>query len=140
MKYEKSCGAFVFRIADDHDEVLIIKQVQGHWCFPKGHMEKDETEKQTAKREIREETGLKVKIIKGFRKSLSYSPKKNVMKNVIYFVSKPKGGSLSVQVEELSEIRWVSFDQARRLITYDNDRDMFEKACMFYNENRQEWL
>ena len=42
MKYEKSCGAFVFRIHENKDEVLLIRQVQGHWCFPKGHVEKDE--------------------------------------------------------------------------------------------------
>ncbi|MBR3349488.1 MAG: NUDIX domain-containing protein [Solobacterium sp.] len=140
MKYEKSCGAFVFRIHENKDEVLLIRQVQGHWCFPKGHVEKDESEEETALREIKEETGLKVKIVPGFRESLSYSPKEHVMKDVIYFTAKPKGGKIRVQQEELSEIHYVSFDEAIQRVTYENDRRMFEKARDFFLANRKEWL
>ena len=53
--------------------------------FPKGHMEPGETEEETAKREIREETGLLVRLDPGFRRSVRYSPKPGVDKDVIYF-------------------------------------------------------
>ena len=43
MKKEKSCGAVIF----DHDKVLLIKQSNGDWGFPKGHVEGDETEMET---------------------------------------------------------------------------------------------
>ena len=137
MKQEKSCGALIFRHENGKDEVLIIKQVQGHWCFPKGHVEKGESEIETAKREIREETGLKVKILDGFRKTLIYSPKEGVNKEVVYFAAVVKGGHLKIQEEELSEIHWVTFDEARSLVTYDNDAQMFEKAAAFITENRE---
>lgn len=140
MKKEKSCGAFLFRKDNGNNEVLIIKQVQGHWCFPKGHVEKHESEQETALREIYEETGLKAKLFDGFREALSYSPKPDVMKDVIYFIGKPSGGKVRVQEEELSEIHFVSFDEARALITYPNDADMFEKAAAWFAAHEEKWL
>lgn len=137
MKQEKSCGAFVFRKEKDDIEVLIIHQVQGHWCFPKGHVEKNETEEETAIREIREETGLKVSILEGFREVIDYCPKENVHKDVVYFIAKPLKGHIKVQEEELAEAYFMSFDEARKLITYDNDRELFEKAAAFISAHKE---
>ena len=94
MKKEKSCGAVVYRQGETGVEVLIIKHKNGgHWAFPKGHVEKKETEPETALREIKEETGLKVELDTGFREMVTYSPKPNVMKDVIYFAAKAKKDS-----------------------------------------------
>ena len=49
---EKSCGCIII----NKNKVLLIKQTKGHWGFPKGHVEKDETEIETAIREVKEET------------------------------------------------------------------------------------
>ena len=69
MKKEKSCGAIVYRQRDSWVEVLLICHKNGgHWAFPKGHVEKQETEEETALREIREETGLTVKLNTAFRR------------------------------------------------------------------------
>ena len=67
MKYEKSCGAVVFTKENNEYKFLIVKQLQGFHGFPKGHMEADETEEQTALREIFEEVGVKANLIDGFR-------------------------------------------------------------------------
>ena len=91
-------------------------------------------------REVYEETGLKAKLFDGFREALSYSPKPDVMKDVIYFIGKPSGGKVRVQEEELSEIHFVSFDEARVLITYPNDADMFEKAAAWFAAHEEKWL
>ena len=61
MKFEKSCGAIIVRKNDDTFETLLIKMVKGHWSFPKGHVENDETEVETALREIKEETNLDIR-------------------------------------------------------------------------------
>ena len=59
MKYEKSCGALCFAPGPGPTRVLMVKHVAGgHWAFPKGHVEKGETEEQTAVREVLEETGI----------------------------------------------------------------------------------
>ena len=62
MRYEKSCGAVIFR-KDENWNVLLIRHAKGrHISFPKGHVEPGETESQTAEREILEETGLRVRV------------------------------------------------------------------------------
>src|SRR5690554_7789701 len=67
VKYEISCGAVVYTRKNDNILYVIVKSTEGYFGFPKGHMEKNETEEQTAIREIFEETGLKVNIIPGFK-------------------------------------------------------------------------
>ena len=85
MRTEKSCGAVVFREKDYKKQILLIRHVNGgHWAFPKGHVEKGETEEQTALREILEETGLDVILDNRYRQVVSYSPRKDVIKDVVF--------------------------------------------------------
>ena len=86
MDFEKSCGAVIYRRIDNNLEFLIIShRNDGHWGFPKGHVEKSESEEQTAVRECAEETGLKITLISGFRVSVEYSLKQDTEKTVVYF-------------------------------------------------------
>ena len=56
MNIEKSCGVILYRNWLKEIEFLLVKSKEdGHWGFSKGHMEKDETEEQTAIREVFEE-------------------------------------------------------------------------------------
>ena len=131
MIKEKSCGAVVYRKTNDELQVLVIHQVQGHWCFPKGHVEDGEEEMETASREIMEETGLKVEYDDGFRETTSYSPKPGVMKKVVYFLARPAGGDESVQESEVTEMKWVRPVQAMAALTYADDARLLRKALRF---------
>ena len=63
MFHEKSCGAIVFRRFHGNIQILLIKHINsGHWSFPKGHIENNETETETAVREIKEETGILIAV------------------------------------------------------------------------------
>ena len=62
IRREKSCGAVVYRMEERERQYLLEHMVQGHTSIPKGHVEGKETEEETAVREIREETNLKVKL------------------------------------------------------------------------------
>ena len=105
MKKEKSCGAIVYRIDNGNVLVLMVKHVNGgHWSFPKGHVEQNETEAQTAKREIKEETGIDVEIDTRFKEKVTYSPKKDVLKDVIFFAAKTEKEDFIRQQEEISKI------------------------------------
>ena len=136
MKKEKSCGAVVYRQGETGVEVLMIKHKNGgHWAFPKGHVEKKETEPETALREIKEETGLKVELDTGFREMVTYSPKPNVMKDVIYFAAELTGGDAKMQAkkdsarpqpEEVLELRWEPPQEALALVTYATDREVLQ--------------
>ena len=137
MKKEKSCGAVVYRKREDRLEVLLIKHKNGgHWAFPKGHVEKRETEAETALREIREETGLKVKLDPGFREMVTYSPKPNVMKDVVYFAAEFSSGDTKAQPEEVMDIRWEEPEQAVNTVTFSNDREVLRAFLKYREETR----
>lgn len=129
IKYEKSCGAIIYRTKDDIVEYLAIKSRGcGHWSFPKGHVEKDETEQDTACREAYEETGLTISCKEGFRTSVQYSPKPDVLKEVIYFIAEINYGIVCIQADEVQAYKWLDFKAFLNLITYESDKDVLIKA------------
>ena len=134
MRPEKSCGAVVFRNKNDNIQVLLIRHLNGgHWAFPKGHVEKGETEEQTALREILEETGLAVELDNRYRQVVSYSPKKDVVKNVVYFVATASSDAATVaQEEEISQIVWVDMHNAADYVSFDNDKKVLLGAIEHY--------
>lgn len=132
MKKEKSCGAIVYRIDNGNVLVLMVKHVNGgHWSFPKGHVEQNETEAQTAKREIKEETGIDVEIDTRFKEKVTYSPKKDVLKDVIFFAAKTEKEDFIRQHEEISKIEWVKLCDAEKKVAFENDRTMIKNFIKF---------
>jgi 8-oxo-dGTP pyrophosphatase MutT (NUDIX family) len=129
MTLEKSCGAIVYRRHSGNIELLLIKHVNsGHWSFPKGHVEENESEIETARREILEETGIDVIIDNSFRETVTYFPKKDTKKNVIYFLAKAKNFNFIKQDEEVEDIRWVDMGEVHNILTYENDKTIADKA------------
>ncbi len=137
MRTEKSCGAVVFRTKNERLQILLIRHVNGgHWAFPKGHVEKGETEEQTARREILEETGLSVILDNRYRQVVTYSPKKDVVKDVVYFVAHaPSEVTAVAQESEISQVRWVDADKAVEYVSFDNDKKVLMGAIEHYLNN-----
>lgn len=132
MRQEKSCGALTYRAPDGERSVLVIRHRRGgHWAFPKGHVESGETERETAARETLEETGARVRFFDGFRETTRYSPARGVEKEVVYFVAEYTGGEIRPQPEEVAEARFVSPAAARRLLTFEADRALLDRAEAF---------
>ena len=121
MKQEKSCGCIVI---NEKNEILLVHHNAGHWGLPKGHMEEGETEIETAIRETKEETNIDVEVNENFRYTQIYSPKENVMKEVVYFLAKNVNNNKEAQLEEVSEVRWFNFEKAIETITYDNSKEI----------------
>ena len=129
MLHEKSCGAIVYRKSHGNTEILLIKHINsGHWSFPKGHVEGNETEVETAIREIKEETAIEVMIDPTVRETVSYYPKRDTQKTVVYFIGNAKNYDYIPQEEEISEIRWVDIGYASNILTYENDKNIVNKA------------
>ncbi len=129
MEHEKSCGAVIFRKHHGNTELLLIKHTNGgHWSFPKGHVEPGETEAETARREVREETGLEVQIDTSFREVVSYSPRKDTIKKVVYFLAWVKSKEIHPQPEEVSQVKWVEISLAPKWLNYDNDRQLVNRV------------
>ena len=137
MVKEKSCGAVVYKIENNNVLYLLVKHNKGHISFSKGHVEKDETEEMTAKREIKEETNIDVSIDKNFRVVRTYSPKENVLKDVILFVGKAENNDVKRQECEIEKVMWLPFDKAFESLTYDTDRDVLEKAKEYLVKNEK---
>lgn len=123
MRYEKSCGAVVFKREDNKILYLIVQNRKGasigNWGFPKGHTEPGETELETASREIFEETGLHVNFIDGFRHVLSYSPHPRVKKDAVYFLAEANKGKVVIQKSEIANFKWLSYELAESYLTHD---------------------
>jgi len=129
MLHEKSCGAIVYRKSHGNIEILLIKHINsGHWSFPKGHVEAGETEVETAKREIMEETSIDVMIDPTFRETVTYSPRRDTLKVVVYFLAKAKNVDFVPQEDEIAEIRWVDIVHANNVLSYENDKNIVTKA------------
>ena len=85
---ERSCGTVLFKVIDGTVHYLLIKSAKSGFCgLPKGHMENDENEEQTAYRETWEETSVKPDFIKGFRTQTQYNLKNGNTKNVVFFLA-----------------------------------------------------
>lgn len=123
---EKSCGAVIFRKHQDLYQFVLVQQRHGlHFGFPKGHVETNESEQMTAKREVKEETGLDVELFEDMRVKITYSPKKGVMKDVIYFLAHAISHELKPQEEEIIEVKWVDASEVLNHLTYQSDKNMF---------------
>ena len=124
MKREKSCGCIIL---NDKNEVLLVHHNKGHWDFPKGHVEEGETEVQTAIREVKEETNIDVEVNENYRYTTEYSPKENVMKEVVYFLAKNISNNEEAQLEEVSEVKWIKLEEALEKITYNTSKEILNK-------------
>ena len=107
---------------------LVELMQKGHCSICKGHVEGDESEHQTAEREIYEETGLSVEFVNGFRETIEYSPYENCTKTVVFFLAYANRSDVTVQEEEVREIRWLTFKEAVSALTFDSDRETLQKA------------
>ncbi len=126
--FEKSCGAVVYTIADGKRMYLVEKMQKGHLSLCKGHVENNETEIETATREISEETGLAVQIDTNFREVIEYSPYAGCKKEVVFFVALAESTQTVAQPEEVNSILWLTLDEALEKLTFDADKNTLKKA------------
>jgi len=134
---EKSCGAIVYKKEKDGLKFLLVYQNNGHYSFPKGHMEDGETELETTLREIKEETNLDVLINTDFRISIEYLlSSKNIMKEAVYFVAIPISYDLKNQEGEIDSCEWYNYEETMNLLEFDNIKEVFEKAYQFIKNEK----
>ena len=135
MESHKCCGGIIFGKENDQIKFLIVKHKEkggGHWDFPKGHVEKGETEEETASREIYEEVGLKVKFQNNFRESISYVDYiNNVNKTVVFFLCEAVSSEVKYIFDELEDHQWLCFEDAINKLAYDNAKNLLIKANSF---------
>lgn len=136
MKREKSCGSVIFIQKNTQRNYLVLHSTLGHWTLCKGHVERNETEYETAVREIFEETGLTVDFVDGFREVITYAPRPGVDKDVVFFLARLSGGTLACQPEEVAEVRFLPYEEALAALTHLSDRHVLQMAHAFLESRR----
>ena len=111
--------------------VLMVQHRAGHWGFPKGHMEKGETERQTALREVYEETGLKIELLDGFREEVKYYVRSNVLKTVVFFLAKAISEEVIYILPEIKAHLWLDFSKALDRITFDSQKELLRQGYQY---------
>ncbi|MBI1936155.1 NUDIX domain-containing protein [Candidatus Woesearchaeota archaeon] len=134
MPTEKSCGAVVFTKHRDGVKYLLLHYSAGHWDLPKGHIEKNEREEQTAAREVTEETGIDdFEFVDGFRDVVKYFYKKGeetVYKEVVFFLAESRTEHIELSSEHIG-YAWVSYEHAEKKLTYNTTKELVKKADEF---------
>jgi len=114
------------------DRILLLRRAdEDIWCLPKGTVEPGESLEETAVREVREETGLRVRLLQPLHKvrySFFWPPGGvNYDKTVAYFLAEPIGGRLEPE-PGFDEARWVTREEAMRLLHWKNDKEVVARA------------
>lgn len=130
MIYEKSCGAVVFTKINSEIKYLLVSNKEGIYGFPKGHVEGNETEAETALREVYEETNLKIDLINEFRTADEHliPQKENTIKQIIYFLGFFEKQDIIYRQEELSGACLVSYTEAMGLFQFESSKRILSEA------------
>ena len=136
MNYEYSCGAVVFTRIDGVPHYLLVRakdQPEGCHGFPKGHMESGETERETALREILEETGVRVELLEGFRAVTEYPlpTPPDTRKRVVFFLAEYADQQVHIQETELAGYVLAPFDDALALTEFADSKQILTEAHAF---------
>lgn len=133
MIEQQSAGIITFARKNHEQKYLILHYLSGHWDFPKGKLELNETQLEAAIRELQEETGLSATIIPGFQHSLAYTFKergKLIRKTVTFFVGVTDEQPVRLSREHTGYL-WLPFEKAHEKLTYQNAKDLLQLAHEF---------
>ncbi len=148
MPKETSAGAVIFRKEDNQIYYLLLHYKSGHWDFPKGHIEEGEKEKETVKREVKEETGIKdIKIIEGFKEWIKYAFRQTydlekdekkkalwVFKIVTFYLAETKTKEVKISFEHIG-YKWLPYESAFGQLTFKKAKEILKKANDFQRKS-----
>lgn len=130
-----SAGGIVIRFEGGAPQLVVGRRRRERdgatWTLPKGTPDPGETTEQTATREVTEETGLTVRIVRPFD-SISYTfvqGRTRIHKTVHYFLMAPTGGDLARHDREFDEVRWIAFADAPAVLTFETERALVARAA-----------
>ena len=139
MPREYSAGAIIVRKDDILKYLLLFRKAQGiyreGWYLVRGLVEDGETEEQTVRREVREETGIdSLFFVRGFKEKVHWfyrnEDKETVYKEAVYFLAETRSKSVKLYSEH-DDNDWLSFGEAIAKLKISKDKDVLKKANDF---------
>ncbi|MCH9608909.1 MAG: Diadenosine hexaphosphate hydrolase [Chlamydiales bacterium] len=120
----------IIPLRNKESETLLVLHKKGHWAFPKGHPNGNESEKETAKREFEEETGLHVVHFYEKKPLVERYKVDGEEKTVTYFIAEVDG-VFDLQEEEIEACQWLTLDEALEYATFEETKNMITclKKC-----------
>jgi 8-oxo-dGTP pyrophosphatase MutT (NUDIX family) len=119
----QAAGGLVVRRQGGLLEIVVVhRPLHLDWSFPKGKLEPGETFELAALREVREETGMACRLLR-FLGHTEYVDRKGRPKAVAYWVMAAEGGFFTPN-SEVDELRWLSIENATRLLSYPRDQEL----------------
>ena len=140
VQYDVSAGGVVVRCTPDAQlEVVICRRAAtGLWALPKGTPEPGETREETALREVQEETGLRVAIIRELGSVRYTFMAEGVLhdKQVYHYLMEPIGGSVDDHDNEFDTVEWLPLEPVTLVrMTYDTDVEILNRAILAMANN-----
>lgn len=124
---ETTSGGIIFRHNQKREgrlEILLIQDAKNRWTIPKGHVEPDEQPKDTAQREINEETGLQEMKVYNWLGKVNFRYRRGqtlVLMTMHIYLVQGLGNTNELNPEDwLNDIRWFPVNQAIDKIAYDD--------------------
>jgi 8-oxo-dGTP pyrophosphatase MutT (NUDIX family) len=139
MPVEHSAGAVIFRKEEGGEIYFLLLRYRSeskkeYWGFSKGHVERGEGSEETARREIKEETGLgDIKFIKEFKEQEKYfftREGKKVYKTVTFLLAETGTKNITISSEHLDS-KWLPYKEALARLTFKNAKEILKKANSF---------
>lgn len=130
---ERSCGAVVFTWKKGVPYYVIVQEMAGAYSFPKGHMEGQENEEETARREVFEETGTHPAFLAGFLQEDEYdlAEKPGVRKRVTYYLAELQDETPVPRPGEIRRIQLLPYEEALTCFEHENTRRILTAAHDF---------
>lgn len=130
-----SAGGVILRRAEGvYETVVVGRKREGTWLLPKGTPRDREPLERTAQREVSEETGLDVRILSPIG-TVYYTFEREgrrIEKTVLFYLMAAVGGDVREHDHEYDVVQWVPLEEARRLLTFGQYRDLLDRAVMEY--------
>ncbi len=124
-----SAGGVIF---NNKNQVLVLQRKNGNWVLPKGHIEKGENIEETAIREVKEETGIKAKIIT-YIGEINYHahateshPEED--KKVFWFLMEALSSDIKVEEKIFIQGKFLSVEDAIDILTFPLEKEILKKA------------
>lgn len=131
-----SFGVVVVVKTENEPKFLIIHQTNGHWSFPKGHKEGEETAEESARRELWEETGIKdvkLDLSKEFYEEYNFTEDgvEYQKKNTFFIGYLDSEIAVTPQAEEVLEYKYATFDEALKTFEYEDTKSLLREVVEY---------